>query len=418
MKKRIVYDVYGTWQRLALLACLLFFVSGSLSAQRVEKVKPINSATTESTDVWTSNLKRHWFIGGGIGPRIYYGDHNGHMNIIDRPSIGGEVYGGKWWSPVIGTRIGYSLQNTKGLADTGPNNNFNVHSTGEAYGPYNPPEGERPLYVQKFNVGHLYGDVLLNISNLVLGYQQERLFSLSFYAGMGWMRTWDQPQASEISAGIGLFNTFRLSDAVDLTLDLRGTTMDDRFDGEAGGRSKDGIFSANLGLIYTFGDRAWTRPVDPATIVQLNERITEMVGENAQLRTQLNQAEQETANTNTVVKRVTEWKDIVTDVYIRFTLGKSDLSKDARIQLGFLADLLKKYPEGSYTITGYADEGTGTSDINIRLSKARAESVKNYLTKEFGIASSRLQAVAAGGIENRYFDDPALSRSVVIRPNK
>jgi outer membrane protein OmpA-like peptidoglycan-associated protein len=209
-----------------------------------------------------------------------------------------------------------------------------------------------------------------------------------------------------------------LSNVLDITFDIRGALLDDHFDGEIKGRKREGILSGSLGLIYTFGGRAWAAPKGPtpAELAELNERITEVVGENAQLRDQLTQVEKE--EPKTVIEKVTEWKDVVADVYIRFEFGKSELTKDARVQLGFLADLLKKYPESSYTITGYADEGTGSADVNARLSRARAESVKNCLTGEHGIASSRLQTLAAGGIENRYYDDPKLSRSVVVRPNK
>lgn len=448
MKKRIVNGVCGAGQRLSLFAYMLFFVvAGSLSAQSVIKVKSddaeftdtqkvikVRSDGTEFTDMWVSNLRRHWFIGGGLGPRIYYGDHNGQMQVVDRFSTGEDLYVGKWWNPLIGNRIGFSYQSIKGLTQ---HESYldREDSYGYSYG----------LKKQRFHASHFYGDVLFNVSNLLLGYQPERLYAVSLYAGVGWMHNLDyskeiikareynnpkyrNPEENEVSANIGLFNTFRINDAVNLTLDIRGALVDDQFDGEPGRRTKEGLLSVNFGCTYTFGDPAWTRPFDTETITQLNERTTEIVEENPQLRTQPTQTERRPSRTEsrtnqvergvTQIERIIEWKDIVADVYIRFELGRSNLSRDARIQLGFLADLLKKYPEGSYTITGYADEGTGTSDFNIRLSKDRADVIKRYLVRELNIEPSRLQPVAAGGIANRYFDDPALSRSAVIRPNR
>jgi outer membrane protein OmpA-like peptidoglycan-associated protein len=433
MMKNLMSYVCASWQRFALIACLLFGVSGLASAQEAGNEESNAAREVEWTDLF---LKKHWFAGFGIGPRVYFGDHNRQMKVGDLLSPGGEVYLGKWWSPIIGTRIGYSLQSINGVTQ---------HS---AYA-VDPSEGydvSQGLYKQKFNVGHLYGDVMLNMTNLILGNNPRRIYDLSLFAGLGWMRNLDfadelpkarqdnrtvlvhgkavrirDPRKDEVSASVGLFNTFHLSNVLDLTLDIRGSLVSDDFDGERGGRENEGILSANLGLVYTFGGRAWALPNESpnaAELAQLNERITEIVGENAQLRDQLTQVEKEEPLTKTVVEKVIEWKDIVSDVYIRFEFGKSDLTKDARVQLSFLADLLKKYPEGSYTITGYADEGTGSADYNDRLSRARAESVKNCLMGEHGIASSRLQTIAAGGIENRYYDDPKLSRSVVVRPNK
>jgi outer membrane protein OmpA-like peptidoglycan-associated protein len=163
----------------------------------------------------------------------------------------------------------------------------------------------------------------------------------------------------------------------------------------AGGRPFDGILSVNLGVVFRFGGNIkplvvyrpeTIYPVPPVKVSQ--------------------------------VERVTEWKDVATDVLILFRINESVLLRDARVQLGFLARLMHEYPEGTYTITGYADEGTGNPDLNYRLSRARADRVKDCLVSEFGISPSRLKTYAAGGVENRYYDDPSLSRSVIIRPDK
>ncbi|MDR2805957.1 MAG: OmpA family protein [Dysgonamonadaceae bacterium] len=399
-----------SFRQTVLLAVLaLFSVSGSLSAQETEG----------------NPFGRHWFVGFGAGPRIYYGDHNRQMDFKDRPSLGGELYFGKWWSPYIGTRIGYSLQNVNGATSgwTG-----SPHSTGVIY------DGNRwvaqvasgdqtPLYYQKFAVGHLYGDALFNVTNLMLGNSSKRIYDLSPYIGVGWMRTWDSPQASEVSANVGLFNAFHLGNVIDLTLDVRGALVDDRFDGEVGSRKKEGIFSVGVGLVFNIGGRTWSAPgkvLSDAERLLLNDRITAIAGENDLLRDKLATVEYTSGESQvkTIVEKVTQWKDVATDVLVLFPINESVLTKDARVQLGFLADLMKKYPEGRYAITGYADEGTGNPDLNLRLSEARAKAVKYCLTQEFGIAAYRLETVAAGGIENRYYNDPALSRSAVIRPKK
>jgi outer membrane protein OmpA-like peptidoglycan-associated protein len=406
--KKIANRVFNPCRYLVLPVCLLFCVSASLSAQegREKSVAPGSGGSASS---WTWSANDHWFLGAGIGPRIYFGDHNRQMKLVDRPSLGGELYVGKWWSPIIGTRVGFSLQTVNGLT-LGAGGGHRVDEM------YKDPN----LWRQKFGIGHAYGDLLLNLTNLLAGEDPNRFYTISPYVGVGWMRTWDDPQDSEVSANIGVFNTFRLNDTWDFTLDVRGTAVDDRFDGDVGGRTKEGLLSLSLGFVYNFGGRSWNTPKDALSVAEvdfLNNRIVTIAGENAQLRDQLSQVEAQTP-IRTTVEKVTEWRDVAVDVLILFPLNQSVLTKDARVQLGFLAELMKKYPGSTYTITGYADEGTGSSDRNIKLSKDRADAIKLCLTREFGVTASRLATVAAGGIENRYYNDPALSRSAVIRPNK
>jgi outer membrane protein OmpA-like peptidoglycan-associated protein len=216
-----------------------------------------------------------------------------------------------------------------------------------------------------------------------------------------------------------LLNLFRVTSKLDATLDIRGAMVDDQFDAEIGGRRQEGLLSVDLGLSYRFG-RSVSRPevalLTAAELAELNDRVNQINRENAALRDELTSAAARSSKTK--VEKIVEWKDVAADIYIRFELGKSELSKEARVQLSFLADLLKTYKEGSYTITGYADAVTGSAEINARLSWARAEEVKKCLVKEFGVKSSRLEIVAAGGVGTQYYNDPALSRSVVIRPNR
>lgn len=68
---------------------------------------------------------------------------------------------------------------------------------------------------------------------------------------------------------------------------------------------------------------------------------------------------------------------------VTFQINKTKLSNEARANLGMLAEVIKQGDSDVvYTISGYADAGTGSSKINERLSKGRAESVYDCLVKE------------------------------------
>ncbi|MBQ7691405.1 MAG: OmpA family protein [Muribaculaceae bacterium] len=73
---------------------------------------------------------------------------------------------------------------------------------------------------------------------------------------------------------------------------------------------------------------------------------------------------------------------------ILFATGKSDLSTNAKNSLTKFAVSLRENPQTNVQIYGHTDN-TGSLEVNQRLSKARANSVLNYLMNS-GIAGSRM----------------------------
>ena len=63
---------------------------------------------------------------------------------------------------------------------------------------------------------------------------------------------------------------------------------------------------------------------------------------------------------------------------ILFDTGKADLKPMAVDNLKKMAEIMKKYPENVLTVKGFTDN-TGTSEINEKLSQARAVAVKKQL---------------------------------------
>ena len=82
------------------------------------------------------------------------------------------------------------------------------------------------------------------------------------------------------------------------------------------------------------------------------------------------------------------------DLY--FIIGKSEIRPDEAFKLGQIAQILKDNPDATITVTGYADSGTGTDEINRELSEQRASVVVEML-KKAGIAASRIIRQAVGG---------------------
>jgi outer membrane protein OmpA-like peptidoglycan-associated protein len=95
------------------------------------------------------------------------------------------------------------------------------------------------------------------------------------------------------------------------------------------------------------------------------------------------------------VKRVGEGIQLVlNENAVRFDTNKSSLTADAKANLEKLVPVFTEYPDTDITIFGYTDI-TGPADYNLKLSKERAASVRNYLVAK-GIASARFHVTGLG----------------------
>ena len=370
-----------------------------------------DSVVTEDSDKYSVKTNRffdNWFFGASAGAQMFFGDHNKQAEFGDRISPYFQGYVGKWFTPGIGVRAGVDGFKIVGLTQNGS------HSTG----PYDklPWEGYE-LTRQEFNYWHVRADVLFNLTNIIAGYKTDRFYNISPYAGLGWMVTTEEPIEREVSANIGLFNTFRLAKSLDLTLDVRGAMVNDRFDGEIGGRRNEGQLSTSLGLIYKFNKRDWNRPTtttitetyDQAEFQNLINRLQKLEADNDALRKLLAEAKDTTITNINVKKNL-----LAAPILVTFPINKSTVSTEARVNLGFFAKLIKETnSDFVYSITGYADEGTGTPAINERLSKERAEAIYNVLVNEFKVNPKQLKTIHKGGVPNMFYDDPRLSRAVI-----
>ena len=352
--------------------------------------------------VETNHFWDNWFVTVGAGGGLFLGDHDRQIGLGKRISPALDIEVGKWFTPGLGLRLGYN-----GLSAKGATRWSEAHSTGEQV-----PGWNGGMDYSKFKYFNLHADVLFNFSNLFCGYNENRIWNSSPYVSVGWMRTWEAPTVGNITMSVGWLNTFRLNKALDLNLDLRGALVDDAMDGEMGGSKFDGMITATVGLTYKFKQRGWSRS---KTVTRTN------MGEINALRDQLNRANEENARLRNAIDESNREpkqavKKTVASNLIIFRIGSAKLSKEARANLGLLAEAIKSSdPNAVYTITGYADAGTGSKKTNERLSKERAEAVRDCLVNEYGVSDSRLRIDYKGGVSNMFYDDPRLSRAVITR---
>ena len=429
----------------AAVACLA--MAPALRAQQTtDSVYTVEVRDADKYRVETNRFGANWFIGIGAGAQMYFGDHDKQMRFVDRLTPNFELYFGKWFTPGLGIRLGANGYKIKGVSGwtghslTHPSVNYKNYAgyivdwnpatrTGKVY-QHTPANVGYPLYETEQQYIHAHADVLFNLSQLVCGYNEDRFYSLIPYAGLGFAASLEKASPSgehshELSASVGILNRFRVSRALDINLDIRGAFFNDHFDQEdasltpqgkialTSGSWGEGLLTATLGVSYNIPRRGWDRSTN--TTIRVNEnvlndlrnRLGDLENQNNDLRRQLEAALNREVTPENVVSAI--------PLLVTFPINRWTLSNKDRVNLGFLADALKANPKLVYSVTGFADKGTGSKKRNIFLARKRAEAVYDCLVKEFGVSESQLKKDSQGGVANMYYNDPRCSRSVLSK---
>lgn len=392
-----------------LTAAAALVAAGAFAQEVTEEV--VAETVTQNVTNLKPDFKSNWFISVGAGPQMFFGDHDRQIGIRHRISPALDVAVGKWFSPAIGVRLMWSGLSAKGVTQTNGNPNGGMYSTGqEVPGKWTAAYGY--LAKSKFDFFTLHADVMFDLCNIIGGYSASRVYSIAPYIGVGWGHVMSSPHKNAVVGNVGLMNMFHVSKAIDINIDIRGTVMNDDFDGHTGRRQFDGLLSVTAGLTYRFAPRGWrsasTTKVVERVVVD-NDAINALRARNAELVAQNEKLEKEMAGRHTVVSEVNG------NYLIYFPIGVSTLNNEDRAQLEMVARMIKNSKKGTrFNVIGYADKATGTASINEKLSRERAQSVRTYLVDEFGIPADRLDVAWQGGVGNMFLNDPALSRVVII----
>ena len=156
------------------------------------------------------------------------------------------------------------------------------------------------------------------------------------------------------------------------------------------------------------GEKAAAKTVyvtDNSEIDRLNDEINRLRDENGQLRNR------KPENT----KEVITTKELVTyPHFVNFAINKTEVTDQEKVNLQYVADMIKSVPDKKFSVVGYADKQTGTSERNAQLAKDRAQNVYNVLTKQYGVKASQLTLDSKGGVDTMFLNNSDLSRSVII----
>ena len=387
-----------------MLLALAGVSSVAMAQQKTEVVEEFGVIQVQDKyQVITNPFWSNWFFSIGGGAEATFGDNDkaGSFGKRISPTLNFAI--GKWFTPGLGVRLQYSGLQARGY----------TYDAGADY--VRGTQMDDGYYKQRFDYMNLHGDVMFNLNALFGGYNQHRVYEIIPYVGAGFTHNYTKPHREALSVNAGIINRFRISNAIDINLELSAMGVEDKFDGTVAGKGYDGVFSATLGLTYHFPKRGFNRPmpqlISALELSAMQQQIAEMAAANQQLQSAL------TAAQNRPVE-VTETEVVVADPDIAprtvfFKIGSAEVSPREIMNISYLAKQMQEFPNATYTVNGYADSATGTPAFNKELSLKRAQAVVDVLVKDYGISADRLKISADGGVDK--FGQPILNRVVLVK---
>ena len=360
------------------LAAALLMLSGSAMAQ----------ATYEAVDGTKYEFQKHAFLNleGGLQYTL------GEAKFKDLLSPNVQLGLGYQFSPVFAARIQANAWQSKG--------GWNGFRTQIGATPYTND--------YKFKYVAPGVDLMFNLSNLVCGWNPNRVFNLTAFVGGGANIAWGNGEANTIASTLknldaynleyiwdgtktrlfgrgGLEAAFRLSDAVALTIEGNANILSDKYNSKkhSGNKMKaDWYFNGLIGLKINLG-KTYNKilPPPPAPAPEPAPEPQPVV-----------QPAPAPAPAAAVVEEKIE--PLRRDIF--FLINKTNIRPEEARKVKDIADYLQKYPNSKVVITGYADAGTGNDRINDRLAAGRADSVVKSLVNDYGIAQGRISYDSKG----------------------
>ena len=273
----------------------------------------------------------------------------------------------------------------------------------------------------KWNYAAPMVDATFNLTNLFCKYNPNRVVNVSVFGGIGANIAWGNDEANDVKSAIatagkdsyvkseplayawdgtkvrlagrvGANVDFRVSDRVNLGLEVSANTLNDRYNSKKAGNS-DWYFNTLVGVKVALGKTHSTRKVEqPAPVERVIERVVEK---------QVPAPAPQNYNDNTAKQEYVKENGIRRDVF--FTIGKFNISDAEGRKINEIVDYLNSNPSARVVVTGYADKGTGSAAINRRIAAQRAQEVTNILLSK-GIAKNRI-ATDSKGSDVQPFDN-------------
>ena len=338
-------------------------------------------ATYTDKDGNEYQFKKHFYLDIQGGGQYTLGEAK--FKDLLSPNIQGAI--GYQFSPVFGLRA-----QMNGLWSKG------------GWAGFRSKVGEKPYNVKyKFKYVAPGVDFMFNLSNLFWGWDPNRVFNVSAFAGGGINWAGGNQEVNDIAATLenlndynleylwqgkkvrpygraGIDLEFKVSKAVSIMLEGNANMISDKYNSKKAD-NPDWYFNALAGVRINLG-KSYTKKAKP---------VEEPAPAPAPKQEYV--APKPEPKPAPVEKKVEE---IRRDIFFTINSYKIAPAEDAKIQE--VVDFLNKNPESKVVVTGYADKGTGNDVINDRIAAKRAAAVVWMLTKKYNIPSERITEESKG----------------------
>ena len=262
--------------------------------------------------------------------------------------------------------------------------------------------GEKPYNADyKFKYVAPGVDFMFNLSNLLCGWNPNRVVNVTAFAGGGLNVAWGNDDVNNLAATLKSLNAynleylwdgtkvrpygragidveFKVSKAVSIMLEGNANILSDKYNSKKAD-NPDWYFNAlagvriNLGKSYTKKEKPVEEPAPAPAPKQ------EYV------------APKPEPKPAPIEKKVEE---IRRDIF--FNINSYKIAPAENEKILEVVDFLGKNPDAKVVVTGYADKGTGNDVINDRIAAKRAAAVVWMLTKKYNIPSERITEESKG----------------------
>ena len=345
----------------------------------------------EKHSVATNSFWANWFVQANVVGSSFWGSQEQQSFKFSkftkdyRTNLGFSIALGKWFTPGLGLRTKFNGIWGRSIISEDKSLNASKYWT-------------------------LQEQALFNLSNMLMGYNEQRVWNFIPYVGGSVGRNMSY-NCYALGFSVGLLNTFRLSQKLALNLDINYGSYEPSFDGfSAGGDSKlslkgrDRIINLEVGLTYRLGKATWKSTPDidamqalaQSEIDALNAQLADIMAENERLSEELANAEQQPAPGPRDSIIVT--KAVSAPVSVFFNLNQAVIASKRDLQNVAELVAVAKQQGAKLLVKGYADSQTGSAERNRQLSEQRAEAVVAELLK-MGVARDQIETEAVGGVD-------------------
>lgn len=288
----------------------------------------------------------------------------------------------------------------------------------------------------RFKFAQLNADYVLDLASLFCGFRHDRIWTPYVFAGIGGAygfgneagyyvqdyglvvnKYWEKAPFFVVRAGLG--SDFWVAKNFALGIELNTNGYGDKFNSKGATKGFNPDFQINglFGLKFRFGgntapSKAYAAKVEAEEAARLAEEAAakaeaerlaaekaaaeeaaRLAAEKAAAEEAARLAAEKAAAEKAAADRARICAEQSNNIF--FTIGSFTVRKSEEAKLVKLIEFLNTNSDYSVELVGYADKATGTPKVNMHVSKARVQIVKNKMI-ELGVPAERIESSHVG----------------------